>query len=105
MPSYPVLEKIINSLGENIAISGRISEVIWQHMISYQPEYPHSEYFDLEDDYQVVIYCKEKIGVKTPIEVIGKVIKVSGQSKRPSKVNEEYSEYQILVDKWRILDT
>jgi hypothetical protein len=103
MPTYPVLENIINSLGENVTISGHISEVIWQHMISYQPEYPHSEYFDLEDDHQVVIYCKEKIDTREQIEITGKVIKVSGQPKRPTKVNEEYSEYQILVENWKIL--
>ncbi|MHA1991382.1 MAG: hypothetical protein ACW981_05385 [Candidatus Hodarchaeales archaeon] len=105
MGSYPVLEKILNSLGESITISGQISEVIWQHMISYQPEYPHSDYFDLEDEYQIVIYCKEKIEIKTTIEITGKVIKVSGQPKRPTKVNEEYSEYQMLVDNWKPIDS
>ena len=95
MPSYPVLEKIIKSLGEFITISGQISEVIWQHMISYQPEYPHSEYFDLEDGYQIIIYCKKKI------DITGKVIKVSGQAKRPSNISEEYTEYHILVNTWR----
>lgn len=100
MPSYPVLETIIKSLGEHITISGQISEVIWQHMISYQPEYPHSEYFDLEDGYQIIIYCKEKIDRKTPIEISGKVIKISGQAKRPGNIHEEYTEYHILVDTW-----
>lgn len=104
MTSYPVLDEIITALGKNITVTGSISEIIWQHLISYQNDFPHSSYFDLKDGYQVVLYSKDRIPKNKKIEITGKVIKIKGPSKRLSKVNEDYSEYQILVNNWKILD-
>ncbi|OLS26829.1 MAG: hypothetical protein HeimC3_07210 [Candidatus Heimdallarchaeota archaeon LC_3] len=105
MTSYSELEKIIRSVNKHISIKGKISEIPWQHLVYSDPEYPHFEYFDLEDDYQIIIYTKQKITNQESILVYGKVIPVTGRPKRSNpESDEKFTEYHILVDKWDLIN-
>lgn len=60
------------------------------------------DYFDLDGNYQIVVYSKEPISRKGKIELTGEVIKVEGKSKDPrSKIHDDFSEYQLIVDSWK----
>ena len=101
MTNYPELERIMKSINKNITIKGKISEVPWQHLIQSVPEYPYFEYFDLKDNYQIIIYSKEKITNKKSLLIHGKVIPVTGKPKHfNSKLDENFTEYHVLVDRW-----
>ncbi len=87
---------------KQVTIKGKISNVPWQHMVASVKGYPLSEYFDLEDDAQIVIYLKKAIPEKGLISVTGKVIGVKGGSKRPGAAKSEpYVEYHVAVDSWK----
>jgi hypothetical protein len=98
MVSYKGYEILKESLNNNITIKGKISETPWQQIIGSFKEYPYTEYFDLEDGFQICIYSKAKIKNKKLLEVTGKVVEILGRSKRPLYEEEKYSEYHILVE-------
>ncbi len=96
------LSKLVD---KEVTVTGKVSDVPWQHMIASVKGYPLSEYFDLDDKYQIVIYLKSPINEKGRISVTGKVIGVHGGSKRPGAAKSEpYTEYHIAVDAWRLAD-
>jgi hypothetical protein len=87
---------------KQVTIKGKISNVPWQHMIASVKGYNQSEYFDLEDKTQIVIYLKSPIPERGLISVTGKVIGVKGGSKKPGAAKSEpYVEYHIAVDSWK----
>jgi hypothetical protein len=91
-------------VGKTIKVSGTLTEEIWQHFTILVETHPFMNYFNLEDGYQIVIYTKESISSQGELELIGKLIKAEYQRVNPrSKINEEYFEYQVLVDTWRRL--
>ena len=93
-----------SNVGKNIKMIGKIAEAIWQHLTTFIDSHPFMNYFDLDDGYQIVIYTKDSIPCKEKIEIIGKLIKVEGKRKNPrSKINDEYFEYQLIVDSWKCL--
>lgn len=81
---------------KRISLKGDISDMPWQHLILYDPDYPYILYFDVNED-QIVIYSKIEIKCKKNLWIFGKVIEVKGTSKRPGS-NEPYIEYGILVN-------
>ncbi|MCE7742777.1 MAG: hypothetical protein GOP50_10010 [Candidatus Heimdallarchaeota archaeon] len=89
-------------LDKTITIEGVISPIPWQHMIGMFEDYPFSEYFDLDNNEQIVIYSRTQILRRnTRIKATGKIVKLTGRSKRPGKIDDdEYYEYQMLVDNW-----
>ncbi len=93
--SFELLKKSVN---KQITIKGIISEIPWQHLVGSFTDYPFSEYFDLEDGFQIIIYSRNKINNKNTLEIKGKVVVVSGRSKRPVDQEEKYEEYHLLVD-------
>lgn len=95
--SYSLLQTSVN---KELTIKGRISTIIWQHMVGFFDGYPNSEYFDLEDGFQTIIYTKEKIETAELIAVTGKVIEITGRAKRPTDSEDIYKEYHILVDSY-----
>ncbi|MBD3350944.1 MAG: hypothetical protein GF364_05605 [Candidatus Lokiarchaeota archaeon] len=96
------IEKIRNNVGKKITIRGEISRVPWQHLMKPTKEYPYAYYFDLPEDYQIVIYTKTELDERkyygNEIAVSGEVIEVTGRSKRPRDEVETYTEYHINVD-------
>ncbi|MHA1198697.1 MAG: hypothetical protein ACTSQF_05020 [Candidatus Heimdallarchaeaceae archaeon] len=94
-------------LEKTITIEGTVSNIPWQHLIGDFDEYPFSEYFDLDNNEQIVIYSKTQILRRnTRIKVTGEIIKLQGKSKRPGKIDDtEYYEYQMLVESWGYIDS
>ncbi len=93
--------KLSENVGNKISIVGIISNTPWQHLIDYNEEYSNIGYLDLEDGSQIVIYSKKNIKCEKKVRIKGKVIEVSGKSKRPGDTSEEvYREYQIIVEDW-----
>ncbi len=92
------------NVGNTVKIIGKIAREIWQHLTTLVDSHPFMNYFDLDDGYQIVIYTKDSLSCNEKIEIIGKLIKVEGKRKNPrSKINDEYFEYQLLVDSWTCL--
>ncbi|TES97565.1 MAG: hypothetical protein E3J90_06740 [Promethearchaeota archaeon] len=52
-----------SSFEKNIGnkVKGTIAKEIWQHLVLSVREYPYMEYFDLDEDHQIVVYSKDKI--------------------------------------------
>ena len=92
------------NVGNIVKIIGKIAKKIWQHLTTFIDSHPFMFYFDLDDDYQIVIYTKDSLSCNEKIEIVGKLIKVEGKRKNPrSKIYDEYFEYQLLVDSWKCL--
>ncbi len=92
------------NVGKTVKIIGKLSKVIWQHLTAFIDSHPYMNYFDLEDDYQIVLYSTDSILCEEKLEVKGELIKTEGSRKNPrSKVNDKYFEYQLLVDSWKCL--
>ena len=89
-----------------ITIEGTVSNIPWQHLIGIFEDYPFSEYFDLENNQQIVIYTKTQILRRNiKIKTTGKMIKLTGESKKPGKIDDTtYYEYQMLVDNWEYIE-
>ncbi len=83
--------------GENVIVTGNISNIIWQHIMGHFEEYPYDYYFDIGDS-QIVIYSKKPINTDKTIRVYGEVVEISGKAKGDPR--KDYSEYHILVDHW-----
>jgi hypothetical protein len=82
---------------------GRVSDVPWQHVMGNVPG-KNPEYFDLSTDMQTVIYVAGAIECPGQVEVVGEVIEVSTQAKRPSKSGgERHSELHLDVSSFRCL--
>ncbi len=93
------------NVGKPVTIIGKLSKVIWQHLTAFFDSHPYLNYFDLDDGYQIVIYTKDSISSEEKLEIHGKLIKTEGTRKNPrSKINDEYFEYQLLVDSWKCLE-
>ena len=59
-----------------------------------------SEYFDLEDGWQTVVYAKDLPSCPGLVELDATVLRVSGPSKRPdqeAKLKDDYQELQLDV--------
>lgn len=94
------MDDIRNAVDQTIMVKGHVSNIQWQHMIRYDKENPIISYVDLDDGFQIVVYSKGKLPNKESILIKGKIIKISGPSKRPgeTKVDDTYSEYQMIVE-------
>ncbi len=91
-------------LGKEIEITGKISHIIWQHMIMLQPEYPEISYFSLLDEegeeyHQLVVYSKKSIPETETLTLKGKMIKAEGETKHPDEERRKYYyEYQFIAE-------
>jgi len=88
--------------GKTITITGKISNVIWQHVINTTKSHPYPSYFDLKDGYQIIIYTKNQITCKERVEVKGEVIRVEVHEDEDSKA-AGLVEYHILADAWKCI--
>ena len=89
--------------GKTIKITGKISNVIWQHIISAPKSHPYMSYFDLEDGYQIIIYTKNQITCKEKVEVKGEIIRIEGNKNTDSK-SAGLIEYHIIADTWKCIE-
>lgn len=88
-----------NYVGKKVMVTGKVSNVIWQHIMAPPETHPVENYFDIEK-FQIVVYAKEEISCEGDVKVKGKVIELRGAGKG-SKVDETYVEYHIAADKWK----
>ena len=92
------------NVGKNVKIIGKIAKEIWQHLTTFIDSHPYLNYFNLDDDYQIVIYTKDIISCDEKVEIMGNLIKLENKRKNPrSKIHDEYFEYQLLVESWKCL--
>ena len=97
---YSSFEK---NIGNKVKVKGIIAKEIWQHLVLSVKEHPYMEYFDLDEDHQIVVYSKDKIECEGTLELIGELLKAKGESKNPRrKVHDDiYFEYQLIVETWK----
>lgn len=97
---YSSFEK---NIGNKIKVKGIIAKEIWQHLVLSVREYPYMEYFDLNEDHQIVVYSKDKIECEGNLELIGELLKTKSESKNPRrKIHDDiYFEYQLIVETWK----
>lgn len=103
-PPYEVLEDtstLAQRAGDRVALTGKISDLPWQHLIDDVPSHPHADYFDVGRD-QIVIYSREPIGETRAIRVEGTVRRVEGRSKGPSE--RRHTEHHLVVDGWTLAE-
>ena len=102
---YSKRDYLEKNVGNTITVQGKIAIAFWQHMTRFIDSHPNMIYFDLEDGYQIIAYCKNDIVCKGKIEIIGKVIELESDYKNPKvKIHDKFSEYHIIVDSWRCID-
>lgn len=87
---------------QRVALTGKISDTPWQHMINIPETHPYADYLDFDDD-QMVIYSQRMIDCSGEIKVMGAYIEIEGPSKRPGS-NDVYKELQFLVDDFKCLE-
>jgi len=94
-----------NNVGNIVKVKGRISKVIWQHMTALINSHPHMNYFDLADNYQIIVYTKDQISCEGKIEITGKVMKLESDYKNPEvKISDKFAEYHIIADSWKCIE-
>jgi hypothetical protein len=81
---------------------------MWQHMISYEPDYPEILYFDPKNgENQIVLYAKTKIQNKPQkyLKVFGIVKEIKSTRQKGQKIDDgNYREYHLIVDRYEYLD-
>ena len=94
-----------NNVGKTLTIKGKITGIMWQHMFQDIEGYPNTNYVDLEENAQIVVYSKEPITCKGQIEVTGEIIKVGHEKGDPrEKIPDEYWEYHMIVESWKCIE-
>ncbi|MHA1584464.1 MAG: hypothetical protein ACTSWL_04360 [Promethearchaeota archaeon] len=92
----------------DISIVGRISDIIWQHMITYEPDYPEILYFDPKNgDNQIVLNAKTQIKNKPHkyVKVFGRVKEIRSSRQKGQKIeDEDYREYHLVVRKFEYVE-
>ena len=92
------------NVGKTITIKGEITGIMWQHYAGSFEGYPYTNYVDLEENPQIIIYSKEPIEHKGKIEVTGEIVQVGHEATDENvKIQEEFWEYHMLVDSWKPL--
>ena len=95
-------------IGQEVSIVGKISDIMWQHMITYEPNYPEILYFDPKDgNNQIVLYAKTKIEniPKKYLKVFGKVKEIKSNRQKGQKIEDgDYREYHLIVNRYEYVD-
>jgi len=95
-------------IGQEVSLVGKISDIMWQHMIAYEPDYPEILYFDPKDGGpQIVLYAKTQIEKKPHkyLKVFGKVKEIRATSQKGQKIDDgEYREYHLIVTQYEYVD-
>lgn len=102
------MEEIVKNLKENVGntikIKGKKANGLWQHMQKNIETHQIINYINIDDTYQIVAYTKDKIKCEDRIELTGEIIELRGSKHPRSKVDESFSEYQMIVDSWKCID-
>ena len=99
---------IKEKIGQDFSIIGTISDIMWQHMIAYEPDYPEILYFDPKDGgAQIVLYAKTPIANKPQkyVKVFGKVKEIKSTRQKGQKIEDgDYREYHLIVNRYEYVD-
>ena len=95
-------------IGQEVSIVGKISDIMWQHMITYEPDYPEILYFDPKNGgAQIVLYSKTQIKNKPNkhVKVFGKVKEIKSSRQKGQKIGDgDYREYHLIVNRYEYMD-
>ena len=95
-------------IDKDVSIVGKISDIMWQHMISYESDYPEVLYFDPKNgDNQIVLYAKTQIKNKPNkyVKVFGKVKEIKSSRQKGQKIEDgDYREYHLIVNRYEYVD-
>ncbi len=95
-------------IGQEVSVVGKISDIMWQHMIKYEPDYPEILYFDPKNgDAQIVLYAKTQIENKPNkyVKVFGIVKEIKSSHQKGQKIEDgDYREYHLIVNRYEYLD-
>lgn len=95
-------------IGQNVSIVGKISDIMWQHMITYELDYPEILYFDpKKGGPQLVLYAKTQIKNKPEkyVKVFGIVKEIKSTRQKGQKIEGgEYREYHLIVNRYEYVD-
>jgi len=86
-------------VGETVELTGKLSDIPWQHMIEIREAYPYINYIDFEGGDQRVVYTKDLIRCSNNVKFKGTVVEIVGESKNPDS-NEVYVDQQITADEF-----
>ena len=96
------------NIGQEVSIVGKISDIMWQHMIAYEPDYPEILYFDPKNgDNQIVLYAKTQILNKPNkyVKVFGTVKEIKSNRQKGQKIDDgDYREYHLIVSRYEYVD-
>lgn len=92
--------------GQKVQLEGSISDIMWQHLQVHIKSHPNTNYFDLEDGFQIIAYSKEPMSCESDVEIQGEIKKIERKKDLNSntKIQEDYSEYYLIVDSWKCID-
>ncbi|MFX0091854.1 MAG: hypothetical protein ACFFBD_08845 [Candidatus Hodarchaeota archaeon] len=97
--------------GERVTLTGKLSDVLYQHLMGAFEGYPEFDYFEPDDSdqfgAQILLYVKKKIDYKGRIKITGKVVALTPAkgSKAYDENEPDYKEFQILVNEWEPIKT
>ena len=95
-------------IGQEVSVVGKISDIMWQHMIAYEPDYPEILYFDPKDGGpQMVLYAKTQIENQPHkyVKVFGIVKEIKATAQKGQKIEDgEYREYHLIVDRYEYVN-
>ncbi|QEE15196.1 hypothetical protein DSAG12_01020 [Promethearchaeum syntrophicum] len=95
-------------IDQEVSIVGTISDIMWQHMIAYEPGYPEILYFDPKNgDNQMVLYAKAQIKniPNKYVKVFGIVKEIKSSGEKGQKIEDgDYREYHLIVSRYEYVD-
>jgi hypothetical protein len=102
IPVIQKAEELHKYVNKKVTVTGKISQVQWQHVIKHFTTHPFALNFDM-NDLQIIVYSKENIDLNKELKITGKVIKVAWNSKKAGD-NSNFAEYHIIADNYEIIN-
>ncbi len=96
-PPLVSYSQLSSHVDQRVRVRGRVSRVPWQHMTAMVPD-TESEYFDLEDQRQIMVYTRVAIDSDALVELTGTVIAVTGAGKRSRPDELLHTEHSLIVE-------
>ena len=105
--SVTSLAELAPLVGQRIELEGSLSQTMWPHMFQLRMSHPHHAYLDVGDR-QTVIYTTSPMPERGRIRVRATVDEVRGSpqepGQKPSKADENWVEYHLVVDSWEPIE-
>ncbi|MHB8874749.1 MAG: hypothetical protein ACYC8T_13755 [Myxococcaceae bacterium] len=92
----------LDPVGAEVVVEGKLAQIPWQHLI-HPPPGKSPLYVDLDGGGQIVAYVPKGEPCLSRVRLTGKVVEVSGRSKRPGS-KERFTERSLDVTRIECLD-